>query len=51
MGLVLTVLHTFVLSDGGKVMGDALPMQIVVWAGALFFLWYAWTMTKRGVLR
>jgi len=26
-------------------------MQLVITAGCVFFIWYAWLMTKRGVLR
>lgn len=51
VGLVLSALYTLVLSDGAEVMASTMPMQIVVWAGALFFAGYAWLMAKRGVLR
>ena len=51
VGLVGSAVYTYGLSNGAEVMGDTLPMQAVVWVGALFQLWYAWTMSKRGVLR
>jgi len=51
LGLALSLVYTFLLSDGAEVMGDAIYMQAVVIAGALFFTWYAWMMAKRGVLR
>lgn len=49
--LVLSALYAFVLSDGAEVMANTMPMQIVVWAGALFFTGYAWLMAKKGLLR
>lgn len=35
--------------DGAK--GADLILPCVIAAACLFFVWYAWTMTKRGVLR
>jgi hypothetical protein len=54
--------HAFALSALGAigslayqamnpVAGMSLAMPAVIVAIALFLLWYAWTMTKRGVLR
>ena len=51
VGLVLSALYTTVLSNGSEVMAETMPMQIVVWIGALAFAGYAWMMAKRGVLR
>ena len=51
VGLVLSALYTLVLSDGAEVMASTMPMQIVVWIGALAFAGYAGLMAKRGVLR
>jgi hypothetical protein len=51
VGLVLSALYTFAWSNGAEVMGSAVYMQIVVWAGALFFAAYAGLMAKRGLLR
>lgn len=51
LGWLASVIYSFGLSDGLKVMGDAWPMQIVIGAACLFFIWYARFLTKRGVLR
>lgn len=49
--LIVSLIYSFLLSDGAKVMGNQSYMYIIITAGALFFLWYAWTMRKRGLLR
>lgn len=51
LGWVAGVIYAFFLSNGLEAMGSAWPMQIVIGAVAAFFIWYAWAMTKRGVLR
>jgi hypothetical protein len=39
-------------SGAGEIMGqEGTVMNAVILVGAVFFLWYAWTMAKRGVLR
>ena len=44
--------YTYLLSDGGKVMGQqGMIFNLIILAGCVFFAWYAWAMTKRGVLR
>ncbi|WGM48580.1 hypothetical protein KOAAANKH_03482 [Brevundimonas sp. NIBR10] len=49
---VMSLVYTYLLSDGGSVMPEGTwIMQVVILAGCVFFLWYAWTMGKRGVLR
>jgi hypothetical protein len=49
---VLSLIYYYVLTDGLAAMGQSmLPMNIAILVGCLFFVWYAWTMTKRGVLR
>lgn len=49
---LLSLVYYYVLTDGLAAMGQSmLPMNIAILAGCLFFVWYAWTMTKRGVLR
>ncbi|MGA0606852.1 hypothetical protein ACO2Q0_12725 [Phenylobacterium sp. VNQ135] len=49
---VLSLVYYYLLSDGLAAMGQAMiPMNIMILVGCLFFAWYAWTMTKRGVLR
>ena len=51
-GLLLSLVYTHLLSDGGQVMGmQGAVMNAVITAGCLFFVWYAWAMTQRGVLR
>jgi len=52
VGLVLSLIYAHLLSNGGEVMGQHRAiMNAVVFAGCIFFVWYAWLMTKRGVLR
>ncbi len=58
-----SLLYVYGLSDGGKVMGFMMQdgvkvassmiiiMNVVIAAGCAFFTWYAWTMSKKGVLR
>lgn len=51
---LLSLVYTYVLSSGAEVMGDTVNMAMmnaVIAAGCVFFIWYAWAMTKRGVLR
>ena len=49
---LVMVVYTYGLSDGGKVMGQqGMIFNLIILAGCLFFTWYSWTMTKRGVLR
>lgn len=52
VGMVLTALHNFVLSDGLVVMGSgAAAFTAVIWLIAFFLFFYARAMSKRGVLR
>ncbi len=49
---LINLLHTFVLTNGGAIMGQQVAiMSAVITALLLFFLWYSWAMTGRGVLR
>lgn len=60
---VISLLYTYGLSDGGKVMGFMMKdgvkvassmviiMNVVIAAGCAFFTGYAWMMSKKGVLR
>ena len=49
---LLMQIHTYVLTDGGKIMGQSMAITSAVIAALLaFFTWYAWAMTRRGVLR
>ena len=48
----LNMLHTYALSEGGQIMGQQMAITNVMIAAVLLFLiWYAWMMSKRGVLR
>ncbi len=49
---LLSLVYTYVLSDGGKVMGQQMAVTSAVIAVLLaLFMLYAWWQTKRGVLR
>ena len=49
---LLSLVYTYALTDGGKIMGQSMAITSAVIAGLLaFFIWYAWAMTRRGVLR
>jgi hypothetical protein len=49
---LVSLLYTYVLTDGGTVMGQQMAITSAVIAGLLvFFSWYSWLMTGRGVLR
>ncbi len=49
---LLSLVYTYVLTDGGKIMGRSMAITSAVIAGLLaFFIWYARWMTRRGVLR
>lgn len=49
---IVSLVYTYGMTNGGEVMGQTVMiMNGVILAGCLFFVWYAWTMTKRGVLR
>jgi len=48
----VSLLYHYVLTDGGAVLGQQMAIASAVIAGLLvFFSWYAWLMTQRGVLR
>ena len=51
LGWAAGAVYAFALSDGMEAMGSMWPMQIVIGAACVFFIWYAWAMSKRGVLR
>ncbi len=49
---LVSLLYTYVLTDGGEIMGGQMAIaSVVITALLLFFLWYSWLMTKRRVLR
>ena len=50
--LLVMLVYTYLLSDGGKVMGQqGMIFNLVILAFCVFFVWYSRAMTKRGVLR
>jgi hypothetical protein len=49
---LVSLTYTYVLTEGGTIMGPQMAIaSAVITALLLFFLWYSWLMTKRGVLR
>jgi hypothetical protein len=51
LGLLLTTVYNFVLSDGKAVMGSgAAIFSAAIWIIAIFLFFYARAMTRRGVL-
>lgn len=49
---VINLIYTYVLTDGGEIMGRQMAItSAVITALLLFFIWYSWLMTKRSVLR
>lgn len=49
---LINLLYTYVLTDGGAVMGQQMAITSAVIAGLLvFFSWYSRFMAVRGVLR
>ena len=52
LGLAVSTIYNFILSDGMAVMGiSAAIFTAVIWAIVLFLLFYARAMVKSGVLR
>ena len=52
VGMALTTLYNFVLTDGAALMGGgAVAFSAVIWAIALFLFVYARAMAGRGVLK
>ena len=51
LGWLAGAIYAFALSDGMQAMGSMWPMQVVIGAACLFFIWYARMMSKKGVLR
>jgi hypothetical protein len=51
-GLLASLVHTYLLSNGAELMGpQSVIMYAVITGACLFFVRYAWTMTRKGVLR
>jgi beta-lactamase regulating signal transducer with metallopeptidase domain len=52
VAFVVSLLYTYILSNGGAVMGQQMAITSTIIAGLLaFFSWYFWLMALRGVLR
>lgn len=51
LGWAAGAVYAFALSDGMEAMGSMWPMQIVIGAACVFFIWYAWMLGKKAVLR
>jgi hypothetical protein len=49
---IFSLIYTYALSGGAPGMPPEAPiMHAVVFAACVFFIWYAWFATKRGILR
>jgi hypothetical protein len=49
---LVSLIYTYVLTDGGEIMGTGMAItSVVITALLLFFMSYSWLMTKRSVLR
>ncbi|HEY0052179.1 MAG TPA: hypothetical protein VGB49_02070, partial [Caulobacteraceae bacterium] len=44
LAYVLSVIATFLLTAAPDVVQSMIWMQVVIFAGCVFFVWYAWTM-------
>ena len=52
VGMLLTALYNFVLTDGAAMMGSgAMVFTAIIWAIAFALFFYARSMAQRGVLR
>ena len=51
VGWLAGIIYAGLLSNGFEAMGAHWPMQIVIGAACVFFVWYAWAMRMRGILR
>jgi ribose/xylose/arabinose/galactoside ABC-type transport system permease subunit len=49
---LVSLLYTYVMTNGGEIMGPTMAItSAIITVLLLFFAWYSWLMTKRGVLR
>lgn len=49
---LVSLIYTYVLTDGGEILGRQMAIVSAVIATLLlFFIWYSWLMTRRSVLR
>ncbi|MFN3537473.1 MAG: hypothetical protein ACK4Y4_08515 [Brevundimonas sp.] len=52
LALIISAIYSFTMTDAAQTMGSAaVGMSVVVTGIAALLVWYAWAMTKRGVLR
>lgn len=53
IAFVVSLIYSYLLSNGAEVMGgpQTYVMNLVIFAGCLFFLWYARRAAARGTLR
>ncbi len=52
IAFLIGLVYSYGLTNGAEVYGEqSYLMNGIILAGCLFFLWYAWTMRKAGVLR
>ncbi len=52
ISFVISVIYSYGMSNGAEAYGDgAYLMNGIIFAGCAFFLWYAWAMSRSGVLR
>jgi hypothetical protein len=51
VALVVTLVYEYGVSDGAQINGTmAMVTSAVILVGCILFTWYAWNMTRRGVL-
>jgi hypothetical protein len=51
-GFLLSLVYSYLLSTPPDMGGESMwIMQVVIAAACIFFIWYAWAMRRRGVLR
>lgn len=51
VGLLMTTVYSYLLSEGGEIMGTTGTIfTLVIWIVALFLFWYAREQAKKGVL-
>lgn len=51
LGWAAGAVYAFALSNGMEAMGGWWPMLVAKGGVAVFFVWYAWTMGRKGLLR
>ena len=52
VGLLISLVYTYVLSNAGDLAGtQGMVMNVVITAAVVFFIWFSRRMTARGILR